>query len=459
MQVKKLIWIPVFIVILFLGIAALLGLSPTFIINSPSVASGIGSKLLCSAEFVTGYSREQARRDIVQYSNILSGLSVSYDEEGGSVSASLYGLGDMRATHIPGLGCAIDYPGYASERESLRLQELEPSTAPWPAGDTVTTIEPGMQALVEDLVDEDNEEGLNTRALLVVHGGEIVAEAYAQEGHEDMPMLGWSMAKSLTAVMLGNLEMRGLLDLRLPPDFPEWAEDERAAITVENMLNMTDGLNYAEIYEPGEDATTMLFTSPSMSDYMVSLPLAAEPGSTFNYSSGTANLLARLHQRVLGGPQVAYDDYLEHIFRPLGFQDAVFEVDSSGTFVSSSYFYASARDWARLGQLMLNGGELNGHRIVTEDWVRRATSVNGSSNNQAYGFQWWLNEGNAELRFPALTREMYYASGNRRQYVMVVPALDTVIVRLGWTAGVYPTNRKFRRILETLDPERKRARP
>jgi len=440
---KKLLWIPVLL------LAAWAGLTPAFILYGPGVGSGIGSKLLCSAEHVMGSSRAQAFDDLVQYSPVLAQLSVSYDDEARAVSASLFGLETRTASNRPGLGCAVDYAGYDG-RARIDPQQEPASLAPWPAGRSVTTHRPAMQALLEELVAGDNAQGLNTRALLVVHRGEIVGEAYAQDADARTPLLGWSMAKSLTAVMLGNLEMRGLLDAEAVAPFPEWARDERAAIRIADMLTMTDGLAFSEEYNPGDDATAMLFTSPSMSDYALSRPLANPPGTVFSYSSGTANLLARLHQDILGGPQAAYDDFMAHIYRPLGFQHAVFEVDASGVFAGSSYFYASARDWARLGQLMLGGGEINSERVVTRDWVRRATAPNDSGNDRAYGYQWWLNAGNASLRFPALPDDAFYASGNRQQLVMVVPSADAVIVRLGWTAGRYPVGENFARILAAL---------
>ncbi|MFT5843709.1 MAG: CubicO group peptidase (beta-lactamase class C family), partial [Pseudohongiellaceae bacterium] len=144
-----------------------------------------------------------------------------------------------------------------------------------------------------------------------------------------------------------------------------------------------------------------------------------------------------------------YDAYMESIHQALAFQNAIFEVDASGVFMGSSYLYASARDWARIGQLMLNGGTINGARIMTEDWVSRATTPNTSENQRAYGYQWWLNRGNEELRWSDMPADAYSAQGNRQQYLMVIPSLDLVIVRLGWTAGGYPVNEIFSEIIRS----------
>src|SRR5690606_8864046 len=132
----------------------------------------------------------------------------------------------------------------------------------------------------------------------------------------------------------------------------------------------------------------------------------------------------------------------------LGFQNAVFETDAAGVFVGSSYFYAAARDWARLGQLMLNGGVLNGHRVVSREWVSQSVTPNASENTRAYGYQWWLNAGDAALRWPDLPADAFAAQGNRQQVLMVIPSEDLVIARLGWTSGSYPVNAHMAAIIE-----------
>lgn len=436
---------------------SLLGISPGYIVSAPAVATGIGAKLLCSSRYVSGFSERQSFDDLVQYSGILDQLTVRYEDDEKTVRASLFGLAEKSSTYLPGIGCSVDYKGFDTRYslarfiEELRVEESEAvENLAWPLTDHVATVEPEVQSLIETLVLEDNAAGLNTRALLVVKGGEILGEAYAQGADAQTPLLGWSMAKSLTAVMLASLEYRGLIDLSAPASFNEWANDERAQIRITDLLTMTDGLAFSEEYNPGDDATAMLFDSPSAAGYVLAKPLAHEPGLHFNYSSGTANLLARLYQQALGGPVAARSDYEQNIAAVLGFQNAVFETDAAGGFVGSSYLYASARDWARLGQVMLNAGEINGQRLFSADWVDRATQRNGSLNHPAYGYQWWLNAGNPSLRWPSLPKDSFAAMGNRQQLVMVIPSADVVIVRLGWTAGRYPDNENFKRILDAL---------
>ena len=435
--------------IILIVVAAFLGFPPAFILNAPGVATGIGSKLLCSSRFVSGFSAQQSFDDLVQYSPLLDLLEVSTDEKLKIVKTSFLGISTKTASYIPGLGCSVDYPAYP-QRQQLETQSTASSSGLWPLGTKIADLRADMQALLESQVKRDNAAGLNTRALLVVHNGSILGEVYAQGADAETPLLGWSMAKSLTSVMLGNLELRGLLDLDSSPEFFEWLSDKRSNIKITDLLTMSDGLDFSEEYNPGDDATTMLFTSPSASDFTIARPLAHEPGLQFNYSSGTANVLSRIYLDVLGGPQQSYDDYKVNISGPLGFQNAVFEVDASGAFFGSSYLYASARDWARLGQLMVNGGSINGRAIVTQDWISRATAPNGTKNQKAYGYQWWLNRGNEELRWSDIPEDAYAAQGNRQQNMMIVPSKDVVIVRLGWTAGRYPINQNFSEIIAAL---------
>ena len=432
-----------------LGVASFAGFPPSYLMAAPGVATGIGSKLLCSARYVSGFSQQQSFDDLVQYSGILQELTVDYDDVQKTVTTSLFGLSEKTANYLPNIGCAIDYSGF-NQRALLQTEQVFASAAAWPAGDTIGASDSDMEGMLERLLATDNEEGFNTRAFLIAHRGKVIAEAYGQGADANTPLLGWSMAKSLTAIMLANLEYRGTLDLDGAPEFELWQGDERSQIRISDMLTMTDGLAFSEEYNSGDDATAMLFTEASSSEFVLNKPALHAPGSRFNYSSGTANLLARIYFEKTGGNQGNYDAYMESIHQSLAFQNVIFEIDASGVFMGSSYLYASARDWARIGQLMLNGGVINGQRIMSEDWVSRATSPNTSENQKAYGYQWWLNRGNTELRWTDIPIGAYSAQGNRQQYLMVIPSLDLVIVRLGWTAGGYPVNDRFSEIIENL---------
>jgi CubicO group peptidase (beta-lactamase class C family) len=207
---------------------------------------------------------------------------------------------------------------------------------------------------------------------------------------------------------------------------------------------MTSGLAFSEVYAPGSDATDMLFLAPGAAAVALRSPSAYPPGSHFAYSSGTSNLLMQLMTERLGGPQAALNYLWQEIFAPLGIRNAVFEPDPSGVMVASSYIYASPRDWARLGLANLN------QNLVSQDWSRRAQTVNSSANGPAYGYQFWLNDGGEELRWPDLPADAYAMTGNRQQIVMIVPSRNMVIVRLGWSPGRYPTSANFAELMSVL---------
>lgn len=451
---KRTFWFLFLPLILLLTLLSFIGLTPNYLLNAPSVASGIGAKLLCSARYVSGFTPAQAESDLIQYSPILEYLSISYDDDNKQVTTSLLGLAETTASYRNGIGCYTDFSGYTA-RADYEHRPFSPSSASWPAGSRVDTILPAWQRLTDSIVSSDNEQGLNTRALLVVHNGEIVAESYAQQTDAETPLLGWSMAKSLSSIMIGNLVYTGQLQEDIQPVFTEWTDDERRDITLQHLLTMTDGLTFVEDYSPGDDVTKMLFTGPAASDYAVSRPLLHEPGSHFHYSSGTATLLSRLYFLNTGASLASsLAAYRQDIARPLGFQHAVFEPDAAGVPVGSSYFFAPARDWARLGQLMLNKGTINGTRVVSEDWIAKSLQPGPAENTSSYGYQWWLNTGGADKRWPSLPETTFSATGNRQQFMMMVPSENLIVVRLGWTSGQYPTDETVSRLLpENVIPQ------
>ena len=232
---KKIVVSMVAVLALIAGLLAVAGISPAYIYRAPGVATGIGSKLLCSSYFVSGFTLEQSIDDLVQYSPLLEMLDIDIDENQRVVETSFLGLSTKTATMLEGLGCSVDYADYP-QRSEITTKVVQASSAQWPKGSTVETIDQELQRLVESQVSLDNELGLNTRAIVAVKSGVIVAEAYGQGADATTPLLGWSMAKSLTSVMLGNLEMRKLLDLGALPSFTDWSVDKRSSISIENLL-------------------------------------------------------------------------------------------------------------------------------------------------------------------------------------------------------------------------------
>jgi len=434
----------------------MLGLSVTDLGANVRVGTALGAKLACSGRYLSGLDEQQVSADLASYTPVTRLLNFRYDDAQHRVSTNMLGMGAIAARYREGLGCTLEI-GDTTPLDVLRVAPLSPSSAMWPAGGSTATPHAPLQREAARLLAQDNAAGQQTRALLVVHRGRIAAEVYAPGFTADTPLLGWSMGKSLTAILFGQMEMQGLVAVEERDLFASWHDDARAQISIENLLHMASGLAFAEVYAPGSDATAMLFGAHNAAAVALRSPLAYAPGTHWAYSSGTTNILAQLATRRLGGPQATLDWITQRLLAPLGMRHTVVEVDPSGVFVGSSYVYASARDWARLGQLMLNEGVLNGTRIVTPDWVARARTPASSRNEQRYGYQFWLNSAaptNTEnLRWPQLPADVYAMRGNRAQNVMIVPSADTVIVRLGWSAKTYPIAERVTALLAVLPGE------
>ena len=428
----------------------ILGISGTAIAANANVGTGVSAKLACSGRYLSGLDEDQISSDLASYTPATNLLSVHFDDQARRVTASLAGMAVTAAQYREGLGCSLEI-GDTAALDALRVPQLPPTAGAWPEGEADNALLTPVQAMLEEILAADNASGMQTRALLLAHKGRLVAEIYADGFDQSSMLLGWSMAKSLTAIMLGHLEMLGRLRVDEVNLFSQWQGDGRAAISIEHLLQMSSGLDFAEVYTPGSDAMAMLFTAHSASDVALASKLGHAPGTYFSYSSGATNMLARLLTERLGGTQAAVDFLAYNLFKPMGIRHTIMELDASGVFVGSSYAYGSGRDWARLGQLMLNGGELNGVRLLSKDWVARSRMPNSSNNDARYGYQFWLNSGGLQLRWPALPADAYAMSGNRAQTVMIVPSADAVIVRLGWTSGSYPMEENFAQLLEVLN--------
>jgi CubicO group peptidase (beta-lactamase class C family) len=198
---------------------------------------------------------------------------------------------------------------------------------------------------------------------------------------------------------------------------------------------MRSGLAFSEIYsDPRADVMQMLYARSDMAAFAASKPLSAPPGTTWQYSSGTTNILSRIVRRTVGERE--YHNFPSHaLFGPLGMNRAVIEPDAAGTFVGSSYMLATARDWARFGQLYLDDGAWGGRRILPAGWVRFSATPTPQSPDGCYGAHWWLKvpkelggETEAASRVP---RDAFFALGHEGQSLTVIPSRRLVVVRLG----------------------------
>ncbi|MCP4626516.1 MAG: serine hydrolase [bacterium] len=153
-----------------------------------------------------------------------------------------------------------------------------------------------------------------TRAIVVIYDGRLVAEHYAEGFHKDMPLLGWSMSKSVTNALVGIQVRNRLLDIKRPAPVPEWQKegDPRGKITLDQLLRMCDGLQFEEIYAPFRDVTYMLYDSYDYAAYAATKPAALEPDTKWNYSSGTANIIASIVRQKAEKSQPKYYSFIRN---------------------------------------------------------------------------------------------------------------------------------------------------
>lgn len=397
------------------------------------VGSGHGSKLYGSGIFVSGRTPEAVRA--TDFDDRFDILSFSHDLAARSVHAGFPWLASASAYHRPGFGVTLLHHMTPEQLDAqLANVQLPTKTTPrWTANGSVPYFSKLKleAALDREFSEPEADWQRGTRAVVVVKGGHIIAERYAPGFSADTPLVGWSMSKSVTSTLIGILADRGLLDVNAPAPIEAWREDERSQITLDQLLRMTSSLAWIERYDEGQsDVTAMLYASPDMTAYAVSRPLADSPGTQWKYSSGTSMILSRIvHESAEKAGEEPIGFPYRELFGPLGMHSALIELDNTGTFVGSSYMFASARDWARYGLLYLNRGMWNGKRILSEEWIDYSLTPTPESPNGKFGAHWWLNTGRKE--WPSLAENVYAARGYQGQHVLVMPDEDLVIVRLG----------------------------
>ena len=364
------------------------------------------------------------------------------NQQTGVTSAAQGGRSDARVWAWSTAFVAACKGATVTDAESLLVPlPVQPEGVEWPT----TTWERGDGiAAVDALVDEmfaDTSQYETTYAVVVVHHGAIVAERYANElpnwvGEpipvtRETPLLSWSMAKSMLHAVVGILIGDGRLRLDDEDLVPEWrTPDPRHTISLPDLLAMRDGLAWNEDYVDagGSQVIDMLFGegNADVGAFARARDLAHEPGSHFNYSSGTTNVISGIIAEIIGRGD-PYRRYLqERLFAPIGMSTAEPTMDATGLWVASSYVHAIAEDLARFGYLDLRDGVWDGNRILPTGWVddgRRLRSID-PDDGRGYGWQWWVT-GDEHGTF--------WANGYEGQSILVSPANDLVCVRIGRT--------------------------
>jgi CubicO group peptidase (beta-lactamase class C family) len=356
------------------------------------------------------------------------------------------GLAKRKAIYRNGLGCTLvnelSESAIRAQHFAIPLTFDDDSTR-WPMGDALATrmLTNSSRLHIDSALSFAFQNSFNnketfTRGIVVVHNGAIVAEQYAPGYNKNSKFLGWSMAKSVTGALIGILAKQGKIQITQPAPVAAWQneKDNRHAITTENLLQQTSGLDFWENYNSYSNATNMLFNKADMAGYTASLPLKLSPGKEFYYSSGNSNILSGIIRTVVGEKDYHAFPSTE-LFYKIGMYHTLLEPDASGTFVGSSYVYASARDYARFGLLYLSDGVFNGERILPEGWVRHTVAPSPANKQKNYGYQFWLNgvdeNDPSKKEFPEVPADMFYADGYGGQRIYIIPSLQLVVVRMG----------------------------
>ena len=264
---------------------------------------------------------------------------------------------------------------------------------------------------------------------MVLHEGKVVAERYREGLNARTRFLSWSMAKSFTNALAGVMCGDGLVDVFAPTGIPEWQGDERAAITLNDLMQMQSGLQWNEDYGNRSDVNLMLHREKDMGLFAIDKPLEHKPGTFWYYSSGSTNIVMRYLRGKFASDKEFLTYYRERVFAPLGIRNAVFEPDMSGTPVGSSYLYITAREYASFGQLYLGDGVFQGRRILPEGWVEYSVTP-ASASNDGYGAFFWLNK---DKFWPDIPEDMFNCQGHDGQEIFIIPSKDLVVVVLGYS--------------------------
>tara|TARA_R110001606_G_scaffold27509_1_gene87751 strand:- start:351 stop:1535 length:1185 start_codon:yes stop_codon:yes gene_type:complete len=354
------------------------------------------------------------------------------------------------ALRISLVGLAMIGSFSASAQELVPLP-LQPEGLAWPTQAWETgEMAPDVAAIVQSMIDTaiaGEKAGTmgETRAVVIIHHGKLVAEAYRDGFGPETKQVSWSMAKSVTSALVGRAVKLGLIkDIDAPMPSPFEAGDPRAEITWRQWLTMTDGLDYTEIGATGmadNDVIQMMF-GPGKYDVLAyikaELPPLHEPGTVWNYSTAAFHLIGHALQGLTTeeSSAVSFSSWFSRALSdPIG-MNALIEFDASENYLGGSLVWASARDFAKFGYLYLRDGVWDGQRLLPEGWVDFSRSHPDGPKENVYGAGFWLTTGGADpvpsnQRRDAPPWDSFAAEGHEGQTIFIVPSRDLVIVRLG----------------------------
>jgi hypothetical protein len=421
-----------------IGILFLLAVTYLAVENYPKLEliSGFSTKNVATAHFLDNRSLELIEKTDNDINLIRLANNTIYKSEN-FVTSSVFGLQKRKAIYRKGLGSLLIDDDFEVSKPYLVPNRLQPKIdLPYPFGTNEphdsTFSEVNYQQLnkaVARAFDKNNTVAKRTRSVVILYKNHLIAEKYDKDFDKNSKILGWSMTKSITATYFGILRYQKKININNPAPIYEWKNDERSKITIDNLLQMNSGLEWEERYDKICDATKMLFNSKDMGQVQLKKSLTGQPNQSWNYSSGTSNLLSKVLRKQFTSHQEYLDFWYASLIDKIGMYSMIVETDMTGTYVGSSYAWATTRDWAKFGTLYLNSGNWNGEQLFDASWIKYISTPTSTSKGR-YGGHFWLNSSG---KYPDAPRDLYYASGFQGQKIFIIPSRDLVIVRMGLT--------------------------
>lgn len=443
MKTNTLLWVSLLIIALLAGG---IYLNPLL-----QIITGYAAKNLASGIFVGNRSQQEMEQEDLNFSLIrLAKSQIDYTEK--SVT-SCFLWGQSKAIHIDGFGCTLvkDYSEEEIKGRNYPTTPYPPYDAAqraWPMGDLLQgpTPEgislPRLGVFVEDLF-SDNPLYKGTFGFLAVYKGQLVAERYREEFSMNTRFLGWSVAKSITSALVGIRAGEGKIDRHQSLTIGGISQ----ATNINQLLQMNSGLAWNEDYGNRSDVTLMLHQEGNMGLYAWKRPAEHSPAAYWRYSSGSTNALSLALRESFSSDEEYWRFPQEKLFHKIGMLSTTFELDASGTFVGSSYIYATLRDYARFGQLYLNEGRWFDEQILSPSWVQYTKTAAQGSNGK-YGASFWLN---ADGAMPDVPTDALMCKGHDGQFIVILPTEELVVVRTGYSPqSSFDLNMMIKQLLDCL---------
>jgi CubicO group peptidase (beta-lactamase class C family) len=425
------------------------------------------AKTLCSAIFITGLEPDDAALNVggftAPFDKRSAVINRQIDWETQSVRLLLDSGVSRTARRYGSQGCIthpLDHDGIFFEPSHVEPNTPNPVTTPWPMGDQVESMTTSLDpAVAQRAAAIAMQPAGKTLGFLVTHQGQIVAEAYGEGVNLHTPFESWSMGKSLTGILMGVLIQQGAYELDQPAPIPEWQNDARKDIRIMDIMRMSSGIRIRAPQDPDFDPVLgypdhlYLYTGENAFQWAASRPQQWPPNTVGRYRNSDPVLTNYLIRLAVEGRGDDYHAFPQRaLFDRLGIRHIVMETDPHGNFLTQGYEFGSARDWARLGNLVLQDGVWNGERILPEGYVDYAFEVAPAwraDGRPVYGGAFlWRNTG---IPIDAVYGAFAGAGG---QMVVIIPEYELVVVRLGKYsgagAGIPNLQEAIRLIVESL---------